>query len=233
MLTCPISMIIRQDNRQNMKALKLHVQPSTWNIFFPSASLITFLGSTLSLPWPYIFATKNLCWFLLLLVTTFDFEGRTFSNNFPFEQSYFLRRQVRICHTVMMLRSLPFLCGVGIRMIPRVSVRGKLSCQVSATCKVCWTREVWVTGHTGLSWASGSVGVSCAFYYNLLLLRQSKNILLASEQITGTGVSGAESSNLSCNFPCNLKQFTWRNKMLYFEFTKLYWFLYILPSSFK
>lgn len=147
--------------------------------------------------------------------------------------TFSLRRQVRICHTIMMLRSLPFLCGVGIRMIPRVSVRGKLNCQVSATRKVCWIREVWVTGHTGLSWASGSVGVSCAFYYNLLLLRQSKNILLASEQITGTGVSGAESSNLSCNFPYNLKQFTWRNKMPYFEFTKLYWFLYILPSSFK
>ena len=95
--------------------------------------------------------------------------------------TFSLRRQVRICHTVMMLRFLPFLCGVGIRMIPRVSVRGKLCCQVSATCKVCWIREVWVMGHTGLSWASGSVGISCAFYYNLLLLRQSKNILLASE----------------------------------------------------
>lgn len=34
-----------------------------------------------------------------------------------------------------MLRSLPFLCGVGIRMIPRVSVRRKTGCPVSAIPK--------------------------------------------------------------------------------------------------
>lgn len=47
-----------------------------------------------------------------------------------------------------------------------------------AKCVEIEIKEFCFIGLTGPPWALGSVEISCVFYYNLLLLMQSENILV-------------------------------------------------------
>lgn len=137
------------------------------------------------------------------------------------------------CHDT---QALPFLRQVGIRIIPRVSVKGRTNLLVQCHMQsiLNWRSETFESqvtqtypGHLGLRKFLVPFVITCCCGDRVKTLQQ------ASEQITDRGVSGAANSSLSCDFSYEIKQFTWKNKIPYLNLHNCTDFSYILSAFFK